>query len=97
LFAAFIRSANWTTNDRFYVIDDQLCVNRLIRYEHLNDDFREVCTEVGVPPIELPRLKGGFRSSRRHYSEYYDDQTADIVAKRHRNDLRLLGYEFERP
>ncbi len=96
LFAEFIRRGDWTTNDRFYVIDDELCVDRIIHYEHLGDDFRGVCEAIGVPPVELPHLKGGIRPGKRHYSEYYDDQTAAIVADRHRNDLRLLGYRFER-
>jgi hypothetical protein len=96
LFADFIKSGNWTTNDRFYVIDDRLCVDQVIRYEHLSDDFREVCQAIGVPPVTLPRLKAGIRPAKRHYSEYYDERTAGIVADRHRNDLRLFGYELER-
>jgi hypothetical protein len=96
LFSEFVRSGVWTTNDRFYIIDDDLCVDRVIRYEHLSDDFGAVCHMIGVPPVELPHLKAGIRSGKRHYSAYYDDDTAEIVAEKHNNDLRLLGYSFEK-
>jgi hypothetical protein len=95
-FGEFVRSSAWTTNDRFYIVGDQLCVDRVLRYEHLIDDFRAVCETIGVPIPELPRLKAGIRSGRRHYSEYYDEETIEIVGDRHVNDLRLLGYRFEK-
>ena len=93
-FADFVRGS-WETNDRFYVSGDELCVDFVIRYEALADDTLHVCRCIGVPPIELPRLKSGFRPGHRHYSEYYDETTKAIVAERHGNDLRLFGYRFE--
>jgi hypothetical protein len=93
-FAEFVLG-DWETNDRFYVIDDELCVDSIIRYESLADDTLGLCRRIGVPPIELPRLKSGFRPGQYHYSQYYDETTKAIVAERHRNDLRLFGYRFE--
>lgn len=94
-FAEFVVRGEWETNDRFYVIDAALCVDCVIRYEALGDGTLEVCRRIGVAPIELPRLKSGFRPGQYHYSRYYDDATKAIVAERHRNDLRLFGYRFE--
>ena len=54
-----------------------------------------MCARVGVPSAQLPRLKSGIRKGKRHYSEYYDDETRDIVAEIHRNDIRLFNYRFE--
>lgn len=88
---------DWPTNDGFYTIDDALCVDAVIRYEHLAEDFQEVCKRIGVPATELPRLKGGIRKQQRHYSEYFDEESMRIVADRHQNDIRLFGYKFERP
>jgi hypothetical protein len=93
-FSEFVRGA-WETNDRFYIIDGELCVDMVIRYERLAHDTLELCGRLGVPPIELPRLKSGFRPGHRHYSEYYDESTKALVADRHANDLRLFGYRFE--
>jgi hypothetical protein len=93
-FADFIKSRTLGSNDPFYVIDGQLCVDFVIRYEHLDDDCREVCARTGVPPFQIPRLKTGIRKNKRHYTEYFDDETRDIVADIHRNDIRLFNYSF---
>lgn len=95
-FARFLREEEWDTNDRFYIIDGELCVDYVIRYEHLADDLKEVCKRVGLPELQLPNLKSGMRSKEHHYSEYYDETTAALVAERHQNDIRLFGYRFER-
>ncbi len=95
-FREFLKSDDFVNNDRFYTIEDQLCVDFVIRYEHLSEDLAEVCGRIGLPPFDLPHLKTGFRQRRHHYSEYYDDESKAIVAEKHRNDIRLFGYEFER-
>ena len=96
LFAEYIRG-DWSNNDCFYTIDNQLCVDFVIRYEQLMEDFKKVCESIDVPAKELPNLKSGIRKKDHHYSEYYDNETLALVAERNRNDIRLFGYEFERP
>jgi len=61
LFAEFVRNGKWKNNDRFYTIDDQLCVDFVIRYERLSDDFNQVCKTLGLPADDLPHLKTGIR------------------------------------
>lgn len=94
-FAEFIKSDEFVNNDRFYILDDQLCVDYVIRYENLSENLMEVCKRLGLPPVELPKLKTGFRQKRHHYSEYFDEESRDIVAEKHKNDIRLFGYRFE--
>jgi len=96
LFSQFVARGDWETNDRFYIIDNELCVDFVIRYENLEEGFGEVCGRIGVPVPSLPKLKTGIRAKGHHYSEYYDEHTRRIVADRHGNDVRLLGYEFEK-
>jgi len=94
LFGQFVASNNWTTNDRFYLIDGALCVDFVIRYERLGDDLAEVCRRVGLPAVALPHLKSGMREGGHSYAEYYDQASKAIVAERHDNDIRLFSYEF---
>jgi hypothetical protein len=96
LFLKFLREEEWETNDKFYIIDGELCVDFVVRYEHLSDDLDHVLKRVNLPSIELPRLKSGFRKGEHHYSEYYDDEGRNLVAERHQNDIRLFGYSFEK-
>ncbi len=94
-FERFLREEEWDSNDRFYLIDGQLCVNHVIRYENLAEDLKQVCLRVGLPRLELPHLKSGMRQKNRHYSAYYDATSRDLVADRHRADIELFGYRFE--
>lgn len=93
-FAEFVRGRTLANNDAFYVDGDRLCVDFVIRYEQLADDCRTVCERVGLPQVQIPRLKTGMRSGKRPYTDYYDAETRDIVAELHRNDLRLFNYRF---
>lgn len=95
LFSEFIKNTMLPSNDPFYIIDDELCVDSVIRYENLVDDFNNICSNLGLPDAELPHLKGGIRAGRYHYSEYYDEESKAIVAEQHKNDIRLFGYKFE--
>ncbi len=95
-FYDFIKNSNWPSNDKFYTIGNELCVDYIIRYENLSGDFDFVCKKLGLPVDRLPRLKVGIRKNNYHYSEYYDEETKAIVGERHKNDIRLFGYEFER-
>jgi hypothetical protein len=95
LFSRFVRE-NPETNDRFYIIDGDLGVDFVIRYEKLLEDLRTACGKIGLPTdIALPRLKSGIRPGQYHYSQYYDAESKAIVAERHKNDIRLFGYKFE--
>jgi hypothetical protein len=94
-FKRFLIDEEWDTNDRFYIIDGNLCVDYVIRYESLAEGLRGVCKRVGLPELTLPNLKSGFRKRGRHYSEYYDSETRDLVAGRHKNDIQFFGYSFE--
>ena len=93
LFRDFVEG-DWTTNDRFYLIDGELCVDFVIRYENLERDFHAVCARVGLPAIALPHLKTGLRHGEHAYTDYYDEASRAIVAGRHESDIRLFGYEF---
>jgi hypothetical protein len=92
-FLKFVHN-DWDNNDGYYLIDNELCVDYVIRYESLIADFREVCKQIRLEEIALPHLKTGFRNDR-HYSEYYVDESRKIVGDRHANDIRLFGYDFE--
>jgi hypothetical protein len=61
------------------------------RVENLEEDFRQVCTRLGVTPAPLPRLNV---SSHRDYAEYYDAYTRSLVARAHERDVDYFGYRF---
>ena len=66
-------------------------VDYVIRFENLNEDFREVCSRLGIPTQELPVRN---KSTRRHFSEYYDPELVDVVYRHFRDDVDHFGYKF---
>ena len=67
-------------------------VDYIIRFENLADDFRTVCGTLGISPATLPRYN---RSSREHYSKYYDEELRHLVRMRFAAEIERFGYTFE--
>ena len=67
-------------------------VDYIMRFENLADDFRTVCGTLGILPTTLPRYN---RSSREHYSKYYDEELRDLVRTRFASEIERFGYTFE--
>ena len=73
--------------------EDPFCnVDYIMRFENLADDFRVICATLGIPPVLLPRYN---RSSREHYSKYYDNNLREFVRKRFALEIERFGYTFD--
>jgi hypothetical protein len=67
-------------------------VDYIMRFENLADDFRAVCSAIGISPPTLPQYN---RSRREHYSRYYDDELRELVQTRFAAEIDRFGYTFE--
>ncbi|MFT5586247.1 MAG: hypothetical protein ACI9VR_003844 [Cognaticolwellia sp.] len=80
------------------VSDDGSCaVDRLLRFENLDEELRQICAPVGIEP----RVSGPFRPSRRNaqrdHRSWYTDALRDLVQEKCRLELKQLGYDFDGP
>jgi hypothetical protein len=71
--------------------DGKIAMDFLGRFETLEDDFDQVAKRLRVA-ASLPRANA---SPRGDYRSYYDDASAEIVARLYARDIELFRYSFE--
>jgi Sulfotransferase family len=79
-----------------YVVDlhGRLILDFIGRYERIEEDFAEACRHIGIPCPELPHRRQATDRSK-DYRSYYDDETAELVARHFAADIERFGYRFD--
>jgi hypothetical protein len=62
------------------------------RFERIEQDWAYVAQKLGIRE-PLSHQRASFRT--RHYTEYYDGRTREIIAQRFKVDIDHFGYEFD--
>ena len=93
-----IDGTRWTGRDplscfEWLANDHELSFDYIGRFETYQEDFDTICDNIGIPRVTLPHKN---KSKHKHYSQYYDNETRDIVAEKYSKDLCEFGYVFER-
>jgi hypothetical protein len=77
--------------------EGDILVDRILRYESLDQELAEVFDKLGVPfagQLEQ-RAKGDYRLVDSRYQDIYSARSRDRVAEIYKQEIDLHGYEFE--
>ena len=72
--------------------DGAIALDYVGRYEELQNSYDEICDRIGIARTELGRKNP---SEHKAYTEYYDDELAELVGKFYEGDLKTFSYAFE--
>lgn len=88
------RTPHFGTQNQFEYthINGVQSVNKVLRFETLDEDWKDICKWMGVEYSPLPKKNTSTRE--KDYRQYYTDETAAAVAEIFAKDIELFGYEF---
>lgn len=70
-------------------------VDKIIRFEKLEEDFKEVCKFLGIENKNEIIRKTASSGREKKYHEYYDDESAELVYKNFEPLIKYFKYRFD--
>lgn len=77
--------SNWTHKNDVQLVD------YIGKFENVQENLTTICNLLGISTDLLPKTN---TTTHRHYTEYYDDETREIVSKKYAKDIEYFGYKF---
>jgi hypothetical protein len=79
---------------RFYMIDNQVCIDFFIKQENLISDIEKVCNLLDIPfePERLPQLKK--TQNKPDLKTLYDNELIEFVEKKFQHEIEYFNYDF---
>ena len=63
------------------------------RFENFNQDIEKVSSLIGLD-FDIKKLPHEKKTNRKHYKEYYNEQTKQIINNIYKEDIKQFDYEF---
>ena len=82
----FVPACNFLRN-----MKNEINLDFIGRFEHIKEDFIKLCDKLGLKQQSLPHSN---RSQHRNYTEYYNDETKQIVETKYKKDIEQFDYAF---
>lgn len=74
-----------------YYYENEIGIDFVGKVENLSEDLKVVCNRIGIPEPEIYHQN---KTDHKHYTEYYNEKTQEIIAKNYESDISKFGYTF---
>lgn len=90
------KTHRFPVDSRLYFDDEECIVDQIYDFSNFLDAFDQICKQLRVPfSGEMPKEKTGINIDTEHYSNYYNQDTRQIVADCFSKEIALRGYTFD--
>ena len=79
----------WQPQHYFICLNDKILVDRILRYENLNHNFKKVCKLWGLGHFNLITDN---KTDHDHYNDYLDRNDKEILYKFYQKDFEIFNY-----
>jgi len=70
-------------------------LDKVIRFENLQEGFDELLEELGLPHVDLPfKNQGPYTNNASKYRDIYTPETIELVRNHYKYEIETFGYEF---
>lgn len=91
----FVLKRRLIRNYDIYAVDQQVVADKVVRYEHLEEDLRAVEEQIGLPILShLPRTKANSRKDRTPAKHVLSSQQKEAIQSLCAEEFALFGYEI---
>lgn len=97
-FSGYLKSGDFCYNSQLYTTkkSEKLLVDRVLRYENINDELADVFDLLGIPFSGMlnTQAKASTRKDKRNYREVFSKSEREIIAKAFKTEIEMHGYQF---
>jgi len=93
---SYIRERQFSLNHQLYMENGNPVVDRVCRFETLQDDLTDVCQRLNIPYDGwLPRAKSGLKKDAANRKEVLTAELENIITQSCQPEIKLLGYSSQ--
>ena len=85
---------HWNLQCNLLIENFETELNFIGKVENFESDINFVMKNIGI--VNYQSSYHSNTTNHKHYTEYYDDETREIVAEKYTKDIKYFGYEFEK-